>query len=377
MMALGLCSLLTLAPMMNLNAQAEQEPLRGSVMKSEEHQNPSINPDDIKTLEEGSKLEMTLTTTMSTSSVTQGDEFFAKISKDYSVDGKVVIPRGSLIHGTIGEAKAPGLAGRKAYMTTNFDYLITPDGREIPIEGKYSNKDGGVKRAAKVVARTAGFGAVGGVAGAVMGLKYAGIGSAIASEGWSVAGPAAVGGVVGIVSALVTKGKHTMLEPGTPLSIKLTEPIDLPTMNIPDVEDSNYAPEGLEINVLAMKLGQDPFGEATEITLSLNMLNQTEHTFTFFDVALEDENGTLFYPSAFGDTGMWFTKFKPNTRVVGNLSFSVDNPMLQHHLVFFKRYTREPLAKIAIVSDMKVDKKTAKKRLKQAEKQKYSYEPEY
>ena len=180
MMALGLCSLLTLAPMMNLNAQAEQEPLRGSVMKSEEHQNPSINPDDIKTLEEGSKLEMTLTTTMSTSSVTQGDEFFAKISKDYSVDGKVVIPRGSLIHGTIGEAKAPGLAGRKAYMTTNFDYLITPDGREIPIEGKYSNKDGGVKRAAKVVARTAGFGAVGGVAGAVMGLKYAGIGSAIA-----------------------------------------------------------------------------------------------------------------------------------------------------------------------------------------------------
>ncbi len=366
-MALTLLSV-TLSPVW-----AEQATLQGSVLKTDEIKNPSINSDDLKTIEKGTDLQMTVSTALSTSATVEGDEFFAKITKDYTVDGQVVIPRGTLMHASVVEAEGPRRAGRKAYISTMFDYMITPDGREIPIEGKFSNKDGKLKSAAKILGKTTGYGAVGGIAGALMVWKYGGLAAVAASEGYALAGGAAIGATAGIATALIKKGKHTLIQPGAELSIKLTEPIVLPSMNIPNIADSNYAPEGLDLSVIAMNVGKDPFGESNEITLSLSMTNQTEHTFTFFDMALEDENGTVFFASPFGDTGMWFQKFKPNSRMVGNLSFSVDNPMLQHHLVFYKRYTREPIAKIAITEKMAVDKKTAKKRMKTELAKHYSH----
>jgi hypothetical protein len=100
--------------------------------------------------------------------------------------------------------------------------------------------------------------------------------------------------------------------------------------------------------VLSLRVGKDPFGELSEVTIGLDMTNATDNTFTVFDIALEDENGSLFYPSAFGDTGLWFQKLMPRTHLVGNLSFNVDNPRLKHQLVFYKQYTREPLTRIAL-----------------------------
>ncbi len=352
---------------------AEQKALKGSVIKSDRAKNPSVNFDDLKTIEKGTDLQMTVSTALSTSSTVEGDEFFAKITRDYKVDGKTVIPRGTLMHATVNEQKGPRRGGRKAYISTVFDYMITPDGREIPIEGSFSNKDGKLKSAAKVIGKATGYGTVGGIAGALMVWKYGGIAAVAATEGYALAGGAALGATAGVATALIKKGKHTMIQPGAELSIKLSEPIVLPSMNMPEISDSNYAPEGLDLKVIGMHVGKDPFGESNEITLSLSMTNQTEHTFTFFDMALEDENGTVFFASPFGDTGMWFQKFEPNSRMVGNLSFNVDNPMLQHHLVFYKRYTREPIAKMAIIESMAVDKKTAKKRLKTELAKHYSH----
>src|SRR5690606_36128656 len=114
-------------------------------------------------------------TTLSAGLTQDGDEFFGKITKDYEVDGKVVIPRGTLIHGTVLDLQDPKRAGRNGHISTKFDYLITPDGREIPIEGKHTTKDGKITAAAKVVGRSAGFTLVGGAIGSLMVLKYGGL----------------------------------------------------------------------------------------------------------------------------------------------------------------------------------------------------------
>lgn len=374
MMALGLGVVLTLSQSAILLTPAWSETtLEGSVTRSDEKNHPSVNMDDLKEIEAGTDLQMTVSTALSTSGSVSGDEFFAKITKDYKVDGKVVIPKGTLVHGMVEDAAGPKRAGRNAWIQTRFDYMITPDGREIPIEGDFSNRDSKLKAAAKVVGRSTGFTLAGGVVGALMVVKYGGIAAVVASEGYAVAGGAAVGGTAGLVTSLLTKGKHKMIQPGMELSFRLEEPIVLPSMNIPDVEDSNFAPEGLVVEVLGMRTGKDPFGEMTELQLTLDMINETQETFTFFDIGLQDENGTIFYPSAFGDTSLWFQKFYPNSRMVGNISFSVDNPRLQHHLVFFKRYTREPIAKFALVDNMVVDSKTAKNRLKQALQESATY----
>lgn len=351
-------------------AHAEQEPLQGSVIQSDVRQDPRVNYDDVKAVEKGVDLEMTVTSPLTSISATEGDEFFAKISRDYEVDGKVVIPRGTLCHGIVSQTKGPRWAGRNAYITTRFDYLITPDGREIPIEGQFSNKDKPLAAAAKVVGRSTGYTAVGGVLGAVMVLKYGGIAAVAASNGYALAGGAALGGVAGLTSSLISKGHASMIQPGADLKIRLQEPLKLPTMDMPEPSAQNFTPDGFSVRVLAMRMGKDPFGEPNELTVSVDLDNRTPNTVSFFDIALEDENGTVFYASPFGDSGLWFQKLNPNSRLTGNLSFSIDNPKLQHALVIYKQYTREPLARMVLIDAMKADKKTARERLRKAAQQK-------
>ncbi|MFN8615445.1 MAG: hypothetical protein U0003_06025 [Vampirovibrionales bacterium] len=126
---------------------------------------------------------------------------------------------------------------------------------------------------------------------------------------------------------------------------------------MPSPSDNNSLPEGMTVLVKGLKVERDPFGEVSEVTLTVDVENRTEYTFTTFDVVLEDEHGSTFYPSPFGDTGMWFTSLKPNSRWLGNLTFSVDNPRLTHQLIFYKHYTREPLGRVAIEINGKLPKR--------------------
>jgi hypothetical protein len=330
----------------------------------DEKQSPMVNKDDIKQVQTGTVLNMTVATELSTGVTVSGDEFYGKLTKDVLVDGKVVIPKGSIVHGKVDEVVMPKRAGRNGHMKTSFDYIITPDGREIPIDGLFDNKDSGLKAAAKVVGRSAGFTLAGGAVGAIMVLKYGGLPAIAATEGYALAGGAAIGGAVGLTAAMATKGKHAFIQPGAELSLQLQQPMSLPTMTMPDPSANDVKLEGLGVKVLGYRIDKDPFGDPTELTMTLDVNNNTPHTFSTFDIALEDEHGVLHYASPFGDTGLWFSKLTPGTHKTGNLTFNVHNPKIKHTLIFFKQYSREPLSKIALTDGMMVDKKTAKALLK-------------
>jgi hypothetical protein len=349
-----------------LSAFAEDTPamagvLNGSVIKTDKHTDiPTVNANDIKEIAPGTTLDMVISTAVTAGVNVQGDEFFGKVSKDYAVDGKVVIPKGTIVHGLVEQLEGPKRAGRNGYISTKFDYMITPDGREILIEGKSTTRDSSAKAAAKVVGRAAGFTLGGGVVGAVMVMRYGGMAAVAATNGYALAGGAALGGALGLTSAMVTKGHNAMIQPGAEIRVKLAEDLKLPTVNMPDVSAENYVLDGLKVKVLGMRYEKDPFGEPNEITLTLDVDNKTENTFSTFEIGLEDEYGNLFYPSPFGDTGMWFSKITPNTHASNNLTFNVDNVKYQHKLVFFKQYSREPLAKIALTDAMVKDEKNGK-----------------
>ena len=342
------------------NAQGKKT-FKGSVVQVD--QSPTVNEGELKTVTKGTKIEMLTTTPISIGVSASGDEFFGKITKDYTIDGKVVIPSGSLMHGTINNVTPPKRGGRDGHMAMSFDYLITPDGREIPLEGGYTNEKSKVAKIAKVVARGAGYTLAGGAIGAIMTLKYGGLAAVAATEGYALAGGAAVGSAVGLTAAMVTKGKSVTIDPGAGLSVKLQDDLVLPTVNMPEKSPTTFAQNGLDVKVTGFKVGKDPFGELSELTLSLDINNKTPNTFSFFDIALVDENDSVFYASPFGDTGMWFKKLGPNSHANSNLSFNVDNPKLKHHLVFYKQYSREPVAKIAIRSERTaLDSKRKKRR---------------
>jgi hypothetical protein len=300
----------------------------------------------------GTVLELVLKSEIAAGETAEGDEFFGKISKDVLVDGRVVIPYGTAVHGVLSTLEAPKRAGRNGYINARFDCLITPDGREVPIEGSSTTRDSKGKAAAKVVGRAAGYTALGGVVGTLVVLKYGGLAAAAATHGYALAGGAAIGGAAGLTTAMVMKGKSVMLQPGAEMHVKLSEPLKLPTMIMPDVTAEDFSFPGLEVKVTRMRINRHPLGEMSDITLTLDILNQTKETFSTFEIGLEDEQGNVFFRSPLSNTGMWFSKIEPSSHLNSNITFGVDNVKDRYKLVFFKPYSREPLAKFALTDAM-------------------------
>ena len=93
-----------------------------------------------ETLEKRDTIEMTVSQVIDGSFSFQGDEFFAEVTSDVVGDKGVIIPKGTVAHGIIKQTGEAKRLGRDGYIDLSFDYLVTPDGREIPIEGKMSTK---------------------------------------------------------------------------------------------------------------------------------------------------------------------------------------------------------------------------------------------
>lgn len=323
--------------------------LRSTIIQTERErpQSPTVNTGDVRVVAPGTVLELALSTEIDADVTEEGDEFFGKIIKDVLVDGRLVIPRGTVVHGVLSTMEDPKRAGRNGYITTRFDYLITPDGREVPIEGNSSTRDSKGKAAAKVVGRAAGYTAVGGVVGTLMALRFGGLAAAAASYGCAPAGGAAIGGAAGLTIAMLMKGESVLLQPGAEMHVELSEPLKLPTMTMPDETAEDFSIPGLNVKVAGMRIGR-----MSEITLTLDVLNETENAFSKFEIALEDELGNVFFPSSLGDTGMLSSKIKPNSQFNSKITFSVDNAKIRHKLVFFKPFSRDPVAKFALTDAM-------------------------
>lgn len=318
-------------------------------------------------IKQGTQLELTVSTVLGSDVTMEGDEFFAEVTNDLSVGGNIVVPIGSVAHGRVTESQGERRLGRDGFVKIEFDYLLTPDGREVPINAKLSTKSHPMKSFAKVALTDMGYTLVGGALGGLLALKVGGLGLAVASHGYSIAGGAAVGGTIGLTQSLVRKGKPLLITPGDQIKVKFTSDHALPVMKKSALADEELALEGLTVNIIDCKFEKDPFGTMNTITLNINILNQSEETFTFFDVALVNEYGGIYYPSPFNDTDMWFQKIKPGSKLQGNMSFSVDNPRQSHWLVFYDKYTRKELAKISVTNalrDLNASKDAKKKKKK-------------
>jgi hypothetical protein len=301
-----------------------------------------------KVVNQGTKLELTVNTVLGSDVSMTGDQFFAEVSEDLIVDGGVVIPMGTIVHGEVAEARGERRLGRNGFVKIDFDYLITPDGREIPIQAKMSTKSHPLKSFAKVVLTDAGYTLAGGAIGGLLAIKLGGIGMAVASHGYSVAGGAALGATVGAAKSLIRKGKPLMITPGDQIKMKIASDIELPVLKKSALADEENLLNGLDVAINNCKIEPDPFGTPNTITLGIDVINRTDYTFTFFDIAVVDEYGSVYYPSPFGDTTIWFHKIQPGSKIAGNLSFSVTNPRHKHWLVFYDKYSRKQLAKISI-----------------------------
>ena len=324
-------------------------------------------------LEKRDTIEMTVSQVLDGSFSFEGDEFFAEITSDVYGDKGVIIPKGSLAHGFIqgsGEAKR---LGRDGYLDLSFDKLITPDGREIPIDGKMSTKLHPIKAAAKIAATDIGYTAAGGVMGGIFAAQALGIEAAIASNGYTIAGGAAIGGAIGLGMSLYRKGKDVLISPGDEIKVKILSNVELPVYREEALiqKEENYP--GLEIRIANIIYEKDPFGEANTITLSVCISNMSDKSFAGMDLALVSDYNKVYNPSIFGDTKILFSQFRPGDRKAGKISFSVDNVKHSYWLVVNDRTKNKYIAKISLDNTYKHVSENVKKRNDKIKHRKKNY----
>ncbi len=180
-----------------------------------------------RTAPAGTLVQVELLDTLSTKYNERGDRFVSRVARDVLVGGRVLIPEGSQILGTISALKRAGRIRGRAQINLRFERLRLLDGNEYPLEAalvdlearseeRLKDSEGAVEapgsqgRDARQVGRASGIGALVGVIGG--GGKGAGVG-------------AAAGAVAGLATVLVTRGRDAQLEARTQLTVRLMEDV--------------------------------------------------------------------------------------------------------------------------------------------------------
>ena len=364
-----------LVSMMLINTALADTPFQGHAEFDDEYTSPDqeLFTGKTETLEKRDVIEMTVSQVLDGTFSLEGDEFFAEVTSDVIGDKGVIIPKGTVAHGTITQTSEAKRLGRDGHLSLSFDYLVTPDGREIPIEGKMSTKLHPLKAATKIVATDIGYTAVGGVAGGLFALQALGIEAAIASQGYTLAGGAALGGTIGLGMSLYRKGKNVLIAPGDEIKVRILSDVELPVYKDDALKQHEINFPGLDIRIGNILYEKDPFGEVNTITLSLSISNMSKKAFSGMDLALVNDYNAVFNPSIFGDTKLLFSQFKPGDRFAGKISFSVNNVKQSYWLIVNDRATNKPIAKISLDNAYKNVSKDVKKRNEKMRKGKKNY----
>ncbi len=179
----------------------------------------------------GTKIPLSLLNSLNTKHTSEGDRVYLQTSFPIVVDGRIIIPRGSYVTGTVTEVKRAGRVKGKSEIFLRFDSLTLPNGvtrdfrarlsgadadageldrKEGKIQGE-GDKSGDTRRVAETTAAGAG---VGGIAGSAAG--HAGMGVGVG---------AAAGAAAGLASVLVSRGPDVVLPKGTSFEMVLDRPV--------------------------------------------------------------------------------------------------------------------------------------------------------
>lgn len=351
-----------------LSSHSYADVLQGHAEKSEQYEQrlqQELFTGQVEHLERKDIINMTVSQVLDSSINIEGDEFFAEVTDEVKGDKGIIIPKGTVAHGKITQTVDPKRLGRAGWIELDFDYLITPDGREIPIEGKMSTKLHPVAEASKIVVQDVGYTLAGGAVGGFLALNWLGLEAAIASQGYTVAGGAAVGGAIGLGMALIRKGHDVLIAPGDQIRVKINTDVPLPVYKEEALKQHEMFYPGLDIQISDIKHEEDPFGEVNTITLTIMISNMSDKTFSGLDMALVNDYNSVFRPSIFGDTKLMFKQIRPGDKFAGRVSFAVDNINRSFWLTFYDRRKGTALTKISIDNAYRnVSNKTKKKNQK-------------
>jgi type IV secretion system protein VirB10 len=201
----------------------------------------------------GTRIPLSMINSVSTKNSAPGDRVYLETTFPIVIDGRIVIPAGSYVMGTITDSHRPGKVKGRGEFRLRFDSLTLPNGVTRDFRGTLAGLDGrasetldrkeGVVKGegnkagdASTIGTTTIYGASGG------GLIGAASGSGIRGAGIG----AAAGAAAGLVGVLLTRGPDAVLAKGTTVEMVLDRQViyaegDLDFTNVPTRRPSNDA----------------------------------------------------------------------------------------------------------------------------------------
>lgn len=194
----------------------------------------------------GTKIPLSLINTISTKHSSEGDRVYLETAFPVLVNGRIVVPVGSYVAGTITQIKKPGRVKGRGELYVRFDSLTLPNGvtrdfraRLGGVDGQTSGEldksegkvrsEGNKAGDARTVGEVAGAGAsIGVIAGSAAGHTMMGAGVG-----------AAAGAAAGLIGVLATRGPDAVLARGSTVEMVLDRAV---TFDETELNFSGYQP---------------------------------------------------------------------------------------------------------------------------------------
>ncbi|HYW44854.1 MAG TPA: hypothetical protein VE959_18475 [Bryobacteraceae bacterium] len=186
---------------------------------------PAPGPGSNVTVRAGTRILLTLLNSLDTKHSREGNRIYLQTSVPVGVDGRIVIPGGSSVTGTLTKVKQPGRSSGKGELYIRFDSIMLPNGVTREFRSRLSSAEGagqvddkegkitsdGPKTDVRTIAEGVGIGTTGGViAGSAAGHPMGGAG---------------IGAGAGLGAVLLTRDRNLVLPKGT--SVEMTLDRDL------------------------------------------------------------------------------------------------------------------------------------------------------
>jgi hypothetical protein len=178
----------------------------------------------------GTHVLLRMVNSINTRTAREGDQVYLQTASPIAFDGKIVVPPGTYVQGTVSHSKRSGKVAGRAELGIRLETL-TLNGQVMKISPHLSSVDSQetsqhVEEKENIVKQGSDYGA-----DAHRIAILAGSGAAIggvSDRSWSAAGiGAGIGGAVGVATTMLTRGKEVELRQGSTLDVVFDRPITL------------------------------------------------------------------------------------------------------------------------------------------------------
>jgi len=209
---------------------AQEQPEKDSAWKKAE--TPDAARADDFVVPPGTKVPLSMINSISTKTASEGERIYLETVFPILANGRVVIPPGSYVAGTVTDVKRPGRMHGRGELYIRFDSLTLPNGVTRDFRARMGSLDG---RAAETLDKSEGkIKSEGNKAGDLKTIgEAAGVGAGVGGLGGASAGHpgmgagigAAAGAAAGLIGVLLSRGPEAVLAKGTTMEMVLDRPL--------------------------------------------------------------------------------------------------------------------------------------------------------